>query len=56
LLAIGLLPAVFVSWVRRHIDAREIFRDWHRVRPTVGVAYLFSAFRSLYLRTTVKVR
>jgi MFS family permease len=45
LFAIGLLPAVFVFWIRRHIDEPEIFRDRQRERPTVGP----------HLWTTVKV-
>src|SRR5438105_9121745 len=44
LFAIGLLPAVFVFWIRRHIDEPEIFRSSQRTRPAVGVAHLFSAF------------
>src|SRR5215831_2621635 len=55
LFAIGLLPAVFVFWIRRHIEEPEIFRNAQRERPTVGVAHLFSAFRGPYLWTTVKV-
>jgi len=55
LFAIGLLPAVFVFWIRRHIDEPEIFRDRQRTRPRVGVAHLFSAFHGPYLWTTVKV-
>jgi MFS family permease len=55
LFAIGLLPAVFVFWIRRHIDEPEIFRDARRERPAVGVAHLFSAFRGPHLWTTVKV-
>jgi len=55
LFAIGLLPAFFVFWVRRHIDEPEIFRDQLRARRTVGVAHLFSAFRGPHLWTTVKV-
>jgi MFS family permease len=55
LFAIGLLPAVFVFWIRRHIDEPEIFRDARREHPAVGVAHLFSAFRRPYLWTTVKV-
>jgi MFS family permease len=55
LFAIGLLPAVFVFWIRRHIEEPEIFRDRQRERPAVGVAHLFSAFRGPYLWTTVKV-
>ena len=55
LFAIGLLPAVFVFWIRRHIDEPEIFRDAQRTRPSIGVAHLFSAFRGPHLWTTVKV-
>jgi MFS family permease len=55
LFAIGLLPAIFVFWIRRHIDEPEIFRNTQQTRPTVGVAHLFSAFRGPYLWTTVKV-
>ena len=55
LFAIGLLPAVFVFWIRRHIDEPEIFRNTQRSRPAIGVAHLFSAFRGPHLWTTVKV-
>jgi MFS family permease len=55
LFAIGLLPAIFVFWIRRHIDEPEIFRARQRTRPTVGVGHLFSAFHGPYLRTTIKV-
>ena len=55
LFAIGLVPAVFVFWIRRHIDEPEIFRDKQRERPSVGVGHLFSAFRGPYLWTTIKV-
>jgi MFS family permease len=55
LFAIGLLPAIFVIWVRRHIDKPEIFRDRQRTRLPVGVGHLFSAFYGPYLWTTVKV-
>ena len=55
LFAVGLLPAVFVIWVRRHIDEAEIFHDQREARPPVGISHLFSAFRGPYLWTTVKV-
>ena len=55
LFAIGLLPAIFVFWIRRHIDEPEIFRDARRDRPAVGLAHLFSAFRGPHMWTTVKV-
>jgi MFS family permease len=52
LFAVGLLPAVFVFWIRRHIDEPEIF---HRQRRQVGFSHLFSAFRGGHLATTIKV-
>src|SRR5208282_1828652 len=55
LFAIGLLPAVFVFWIRRHIDEPEIFRETQRTRPAIGFAHLFSAFRGPHLWTTIKV-
>jgi len=55
LFAIGLLPAVFVFWIRRHIDEPDIFRDQRRDRPSVGIGYLFAAFLGQHLWTTVKV-
>jgi len=55
LFGIGLLPAVFVFWIRRHIEEPEIFNAARRERPRVGVAHLFSAFRGPHLWTTVKV-
>jgi len=55
LFAIGLLPAFFVFWVRRHIDEPEIFRDRRSGRASVGVGHLFAAFQGPHLWTTVKV-
>jgi predicted MFS family arabinose efflux permease len=52
LFGIGLFPAVFVFWIRRHIDEPEIY---HRQRREVGLSHLFSAFRGAHLWTTVKV-
>jgi MFS family permease len=55
LFGIGLLPAVFVFWIRRHIDESEIFHQQRATRPAVGIGHLFSAFRGEHLRTTIKV-
>ena len=52
LFGVGILPAIFVFWIRRRIDEPEIY---HRQRRHVGVSHLFSAFRGEYLWTTVKV-
>ena len=55
LFGIGLLPAVFVFWIRRHIDEPEIFQTQRSARPPVGFSHLFSAFRGAHLWTTIKV-
>ena len=55
LFAIGLLPAVLVFWIRRHIDEPEIFRSRRSTLPAVGLGHLFAAFRQPHLWTTVKV-
>src|SRR5580700_8447719 len=55
LFGIGLFPAVFVFWIRRHIDEPDIFHKTRRERAPVGLSHLFSAFRGEHLWTTVKV-
>jgi MFS family permease len=55
LFGIGLVPAVFVIWVRRHIEDSEIFHATRATRGTVGFSHLFSAFRGVHLATTLKV-
>jgi MFS family permease len=55
LFAVGLLPAVFVFWIRRHIDDSEIYQERRRGPSQLGIAHLFSAFRGPHLWTTVKV-
>jgi MFS family permease len=55
LFGIGLVPAVFVFWIRRHIDEPEIFRTRQKERAPVGFSHLFSAFRGVHLATTIKV-
>jgi MFS family permease len=55
LFAIGLLPALFVVWIRRHIDESDAFKQGRRLRPAVGPGQLFAAFRRPHLWTTVKV-
>jgi MFS family permease len=55
LFAVGLVPALFVIWIRRNIGEAEIFEERRRERPLPGAAHLFSAFRGPYLWTTVKV-
>jgi MFS family permease len=55
LFAVGLLPAMFVFWVRRHIDEPEIYREKQREHPAAGFTHLFSAFREPHLWTTIKV-
>jgi MFS family permease len=55
LFAVGLLPAAFVVWIRRHIDEPAIYHASRRDRPAIGLSHLLSAFRAPYLWTTVKV-
>ncbi len=55
LFGIGLLPAVFVFYIRRHIDEPEIFHTQRAARAPVGFSHLFSAFRGVHLATTIKV-
>ncbi|HLY46047.1 MAG TPA: MFS transporter [Stellaceae bacterium] len=55
LFGIGLFPAVFVFWIRRHIEEPAIFHATRAERPPVGLSHLFSAFRPPHLWTTVKV-
>jgi MFS family permease len=55
LFAIGLVPAVFVIWVRRHIEDSEVFHATRAARGAVGLSHLFSAFRGVHLMTTIKV-
>jgi MFS family permease len=52
---IGLLPAVFVFWIRRHVEDSEIYHAQRQSGPAVGFGHLFSAFRGAHLWTTVKV-
>ena len=55
LFAVGLLPAAFVVWIRRHISEPEIFYASRSDRSAIGFSHLLSAFRAPYLWTTVKV-
>ena len=55
LFAVGLIPAVFVVWIRRHIDELEAFKQRRRGRRAFGAGQLFAAFHRPHLATTVKV-
>jgi hypothetical protein len=55
LFAIGLVPAAFVFWIRRHIEESEVFDAHRETAAPVGFSHLFSAFRGPHLWTTVKV-
>ncbi len=52
---VGILPALFVFWIRRHVDESAAFRDQSTPRTGAGATQIFSAFRGPYLWTTVKV-
>jgi len=55
LFGVGLFPAAFVFWIRRHIDEPAIYHAKRSERGPVGFSHLFSAFRGEHLWTTVKV-
>ena len=52
---IGILPALLVFWIRRHIDEGDVFHANRGAREKIGFLHLFSAFRREHLWTTVKV-
>jgi MFS family permease len=55
LFAVGILPALMVFWVRRHIHESDAYQIHREARPRAGAMQLFSAFRGKYLWTTVRV-
>jgi MFS family permease len=55
LFGVGLVPAVFVFWVRRHIDESDLFHERAAERAKIGASHLFAAFRSPHMWTTIKV-
>jgi MFS family permease len=50
---VGILPALFVFWIRRHVDESAAFQQQRSAGA--GAANMFAAFRGPYLWTTVKV-
>jgi MFS family permease len=52
---IGILPALLVFWVRRHLGESEAFHASQARRSQIGFGHVFSAFRGPHLWTTVKV-
>jgi MFS family permease len=52
---IGLVPALFVFWIRRNVEDSEIYHARRQSRPAVGIGHLFSAFRGEHLWTTVRI-
>jgi MFS family permease len=52
---VGILPALFVFWIRRHVDESAAFQERQSTHPGVAASQIFSAFRAPYLWTTVKV-
>jgi MFS family permease len=55
LFAIGILPALLVFWIRRRVDESRTFIEQRDQHSPVGPGHLFSAFRSPYFWTTIKV-
>jgi MFS family permease len=50
---IGVLPALLVVWLRRHVDEPEIFRARRSERPA-GASHIWSVLRAPHLATTLK--
>jgi len=55
LFGVGILPALLVFWIRRHIQDSDAFQEQRRDGSQAGAAGLFSAFRGRYLWITLKV-
>src|SRR5271165_5560478 len=54
LFMVGILPGLFVLWIRRNIPESEAFAGRHDSEQP-GIAHLLSAFRGPYLWLTIKV-
>jgi len=52
---VGILPALFVLWIRRSIPESEAFEERSNSSAQPGIAHLFSAFHGPYLWLTIKV-
>ena len=52
---VGILPALFVLWVRRSIPESEAFEERRNGSAQPGIAHLLSVFRGPYLWLTIKV-
>ncbi len=52
---VGILPGLFVLWIRRSIPESEAFEGLRNSSTQPGIAHLLSAFRGPYLWLTVKV-
>jgi len=55
LFAVGILPGLFVLWVRRSIPESEAFAGRRRGGEQPGFGQLLAAFRAPYLWLTIKV-
>jgi MFS family permease len=55
LFAVGILPGLFVLWVRRSIPESEAFAGRRRSTAQPGIGHLLAAFRGPYLWLTIKV-
>ena len=52
---VGILPGLFVLWIRRSIPESEAFEGRRNSGAQPGIAHLLSAFRGPYLWLTIKV-
>ncbi|MBV8889082.1 MAG: MFS transporter [Alphaproteobacteria bacterium] len=52
---IGIIPAFFVFWVRRHINEPEVYHRSREGAARIGPGHLVAIFRRPYLSTTILV-
>jgi MFS family permease len=55
LFTVGILPGLFVLWIRRSIPESEVFAARRRSGEQPGIGQLLAAFRAPYLWLTIKV-
>ncbi len=52
---IGVLPAILVFWIRRHVTEADLYRKDEDDASRRGIGHLFSVFSRQYLWTTVRL-
>ncbi len=52
---LGVLPALLVFWIRKHVPETAIYQKEGEGAPNHGIGHLFSIFERSYLWTTVRL-